>query len=123
MSCPTFRTAEDYRDHLPCQTCEPKVRNPAFVEARAKLVESAMGVAECRLGNRNHVDDYGHNLDNGTVALQEAALEFAAVAGRLSENDKKALKAYIDHLLFNEDGGAPGSLAREGHGVLARLVS
>ncbi len=21
--CPSFRTAEDYRDHLPCEECEP----------------------------------------------------------------------------------------------------
>lgn len=23
MKCASFRTAEDYRDHLPCYTCEP----------------------------------------------------------------------------------------------------
>lgn len=33
MSACTFRTAEDYRDHLPCDRCEPKAedtKNPSY---------------------------------------------------------------------------------------------
>lgn len=33
MSCPKFRTAEDYRDHLPCQSCEPAPSPPLPNEA------------------------------------------------------------------------------------------
>ncbi len=39
MSAHTFRTAEDYRDHLPCQACEPM--SPTAEETKKKLARLA----------------------------------------------------------------------------------
>ena len=58
MKCGTFRTGEDYRDHLPCEVCEP---------TKTKEQIEKDDVAWCRdfMGACQNLADDGHpSLDS-----------------------------------------------------------
>lgn len=73
MSCGRFRTAEDYRDHLPCPSCEPRCESdvPKLVlttdKAARKAQPMARGVLDyfpralAAVANVSYVGNQQHN--------------------------------------------------------------
>lgn len=69
----TFRTAEDYRDHLPCNDCEPgsEGRHALLEEARRELHHRAHVYANTK--NELSKKQASDQLDAAAIAFTMAA--------------------------------------------------
>jgi hypothetical protein len=68
----TFRTAEDYRDHLPCEACEPsKTPNALIEEARRELHHRAHVYVNTK--NPLSKQQASDQLDTAAIAFTIAA--------------------------------------------------